>query len=157
MNWILDLWKKKPEGATKKLPLGAPPVRGKLSVSTQTYRSSDELRKALTDFGGDGWVMFTDNVQSLEASTSVPAGLILAAERVSGDQSLHARRHGDGWATWTYSRILGEEQEGWLFTEQRERIPRGKLIYEVAWLPDDEGIFRPTISRLKAVDPTSAI
>jgi hypothetical protein len=149
MNWILNLW---PDNGKSDRTLGSPPTKGELIVRSEDLDSFEKVHKALSDFDGDGWVTFTDRVENLNEGQAVPDGVILSAERVNGDRSLHIRQHGSAWRAWTYERTTGEACEGWLFTEQLERIPRGSLVYEVEWrADDDDGVFRPKSSRLKQV------
>lgn len=149
MNWVLNLWNEDEQTSQK---LGAKPQRGNIRVvSKETLSVPGDVRTTLSAFDGDGWVMLTDRVKNLQQGQEVPEGLILAAERVNGLKSLHIRQHETSWCAWTYECVLDEQSEGLLFTETLERIPQGQLLYEVAWTPDEEGVYRPSSSRLKQV------
>lgn len=156
MSWILELWNTRPKG----FDMGSAPQKGTLKCKCQDLASPTKVSEALAAFDGDGWVMLTDKVEELTKGSPIPEGIILAAEAVSGDKSLHIRQHQTQWRSWTYEQCLNQtrdHKEGWLFEETLERIPRGYFTYEVEWFPDHDGVYRPITSRLKHVCKTSTI
>jgi hypothetical protein len=148
MMELSKLWDKA-RSEEMKLELGEQPRPGGLNIRSSQLSTQEEVRQALSEFSGEGWVMLTDRVVDCRAGVELPEGIILAAECAKGERSLHLRQEGSGWQGWWMEH--DKEEEGCLFEESFERIPWGRLHYEVHWKPDGEGVWRPVGCRLKKV------
>jgi hypothetical protein len=142
VEWIIDFLRE------HHLPT---PQLGRLEVAArERIEDAGEVRRRLAEFGGAGWVCFTDRVVELEPGDSLPEGIPLSAELVDGEESLHLRQTESGWLL---VRIrAGGEKDQLIFREQRLRIGGGRLRYEVAWAPDGAGSWAPRCFRFLGIE-----
>ncbi|MDI9631257.1 MAG: hypothetical protein QM311_07355 [Acidobacteriota bacterium] len=114
-------------------------------VGSESLTDSATALQALKDFGGRGWVCFTDEVVELDGAALQRGGIPLSAELCTEAESLHLRQEGSGWRLVRMATREGSEHL--VFTERRERLGGGTLTYEVAWRRDED-TWRPWCARL---------
>ena len=154
MNWLNNVWDTKDEDI--EIHNTPRPRSGHLDVERIDYKDPADVRKLLEEFDGDGWVMFTHKAANIEKGKPIgeEGQFILAAESVDQNKSIHIRQSKDGWTCWTITST--EKTDQWIFEHSFLRMPQGTLTYEVSWAKDThdpQGVFRPYLSRLKAVVP----
>ncbi|NOZ85855.1 MAG: hypothetical protein GXP49_06265 [Deltaproteobacteria bacterium] len=105
--------------------------RGRMEVQEQVLDDGIKVLESIKDFGGQGWICFTDRVDIVDASGQIGDGNVLSAELCKGDVSLHVRYIGDKWHV--YKIQEGQGTEHLVLDEERLRIGGGSLHYRVAW------------------------
>lgn len=148
VDWVRKLFES--SGPSAHLGLGDAPNRGRIWVSAaHLLTSHDAVRQALLDFGGVGWLTYTDQVDEIDGSTWKPREMpILSAESCKGSTSLHLRQSPDGWLCTT----IEESSEGdeYIFGHEFARMPTGRVCYQVAWRATGAelgGVYRAHIAR----------
>lgn len=131
------------------LNLGDLPVRKLLKSVPFEFDSPEFVHKKLEEWGGSGWVMFTDRVHDLREGEPLGEGVVLSAERVNGLKTLVLRFQNQRWYGWEI--VEGEGEEYWVFQEKLQHIDRGVLSYDVGWKQNSLGEYQPYLSRLTAI------
>lgn len=128
------------------------PAGDGLEIEVLRFIGSDAGRAALLSFGGHGWVCLASEV-FVGKPADLPDGQILNGELVGDDgTSLHVRRCSEGYIAHRIHRAT-KCADQLIFLHSLATVQRGTIHYEVAWRPDDEGVWRPWASRLAQVDP----
>lgn len=135
------------------------PAQGRLEARSESITAPDVALARLREFGGTGWVCFTDEVVEVGRSNPLSGdGIPLSAELCRDDASVHLRQDGAGWRLITITK--SEEGDQLIFTERRLKIGGGALVYEVAWkresVPTTRELEEPTKREPEAWRPWCA-
>ena len=130
--------------------------RARLSVDPPaSYASREEVLSAVREFGGSGWICYSDRVVEVRGGDA-PDGAVLSGELCRGTVSLHVRFLGGKWVAHRIERFDGEEHL--LFRKDYARLAPpgqggegGTVSYEIAWKRDDKGVWRPWASRFAGI------
>jgi hypothetical protein len=114
--------------------------------------ASEEVYKAIKDFNSEeGWMCLTDEVFVIEKGydfSKLSGRMPLSGEFVARDRSLHIRQSANRWELYEITRKNGGTQR--MLKEKFLAVPRkgiAELQYETYWKEDEEGVFRPYVSR----------
>ena len=125
-------------------------TEGSLSATKRSWREMKDVSEAIRNFTpSEGWLCFTDRVVLLDA-LEVDTGILLSAELVNENKSLHIRQQGDGWVGWFYSCDSNSESKGILVEQSflgTRKTQGKKLCYQTFWTEDNYGSLQPVISR----------
>jgi hypothetical protein len=130
-----------------------------LAIEPKGYTSNDEVVDLIRRGKRDGWVQTTSRV-FLVSDFDPSAGAVVAAEIiVDANTTIHVRRNGNVWRSWTYTERPGDTHR--VEKVRRQGItPVDALWYRVYWQRVEPRAFeargilewRPTASRLAGID-----
>jgi hypothetical protein len=134
-------------------------TRCALTIDPKDYTSHDAVVDLIRAGKRDGWVQTTSRV-FLVSDFDPASGAVVAAELIAdANTTIHIRRNGSVWRTWTYTERAGDSHRA--ENVRREGIrPMGALNYRVYWEQVKPTAFkalnilewRPTASRLAKID-----
>ncbi len=135
-----------------------PEIRsGQAEITTESLADMNAVRQALEAFNASqGWVCFSDEIcayRSTITAADLTGRIILSAELVRGECSLHLRQDGAGWQCWSID--AKAEGDCWVIDETLIGTPglKGRLHYETYWGQSEvNAAYAPLFSRFAGFD-----